>query len=101
MLLAGLPLVTAPGSTFDTVVARVEEIGLAILCASIVSHVAFPVHVGTALLGRIDAWMARAQALLAATATAKPDQARNRAGPPPYIVICYRQVFDRAVVGNP
>ncbi|TQN60694.1 FUSC family protein [Agrobacterium tumefaciens] len=79
VLLAGLPLVTAPASTFDTVVARVEEIGLAILCASIVSHVVFPVHVGTALLERIDAWMARAQALLAATATAKADQARNRA----------------------
>lgn len=79
VLLAGLPLVTAPASTFDAVVARVEEIGLAILCASIVSHVVFPVHVGTTLLGRIDAWMARAQALLAATATAKADQARNRA----------------------
>jgi len=79
VLLAGLPLVTAPENTFDTVVARVEEIGLAILCASIVSHVVLPVHVGTILLGRIDAWMARAQALLAATATAEQDEAGSRA----------------------
>jgi uncharacterized membrane protein YccC len=79
VLLAGLPLVTAPVNTFDTVVARVEEIGLGILCASIVSHAVLPVHVGTTLLGRIDAWMARAQALLAATATAEQDEAQSRA----------------------
>ncbi len=79
VLLAGLPLVTAPANTFDTVVARVEEIGLAILCASIVSHVVLPVHVGTILLGRIDAWITRAQALLTATATAEQDEARRRA----------------------
>lgn len=78
VLLAGLPLVTAPANTFDTVVSRIEEIGLAILCASILSHVVLPVHVGTALLGRIDAWMARAQKLLAATATAEADKTRSR-----------------------
>jgi uncharacterized membrane protein YccC len=79
VLLAGLPLITLPANTFDTVVARVEEIGLAILCASIVSHVVLPVHVGTALLGRIDAWMARAHALLSTTATTEADEARCRA----------------------
>jgi len=79
VLLAGLPLVTAPANTFDTVVARVEEIGLAIVCASIVSHVVLPVHVGAILLGRIDAWIARAQALLMATATAEQDEPRSRA----------------------
>lgn len=79
VLLAGLPLVTAPANTFDTVVSRVEEIGLAILCASIVSHVVLPVHVGTILLGRIDACIARAQALFTATATAEQDKARSRA----------------------
>lgn len=79
VLLAGLPLVAAPANTFDTVVSRFEEIGLAILCASIVSHVVLPVHVGTALLERIDGWMERAQALLAATATAEVDETRSRA----------------------
>jgi uncharacterized membrane protein YccC len=79
VLLAGLPLVAAPTNTFDTVVSRVEEIGLAILCASIVSHVVLPVHVATTLLGRIDAWIARAQTLFTATATAEADKARSRA----------------------
>lgn len=78
VLLAGLPLVTAPANTFDTVVSRIEEIGLAILCASIVSHVVLPVHVGTVLLERIDAWLARAQKLLAATAAAEADETRSR-----------------------
>ncbi len=58
VLLAGLPLVTAPANTFDTVMSRIEEIGLAIICASIVSHVVFPAHVGTVLVNRIDGWMA-------------------------------------------
>ncbi|NLS18597.1 FUSC family protein [Rhizobium sp. P40RR-XXII] len=79
VLLAGLPLVTAPANTFDTVVSRVEEIGLAILCGSIISHVVLPVHVGPILLGRIDAWIARAQKLLAATATAGANETRSRA----------------------
>lgn len=68
VLLAGLPLVNTPANAFDIVVSRVEEIGLAIICASIVSHVVFPVHVGATLLNRIDGWMARAQKSLAATA---------------------------------
>lgn len=79
VLLAGLPLVTAPANTFDTVVSRVEEIGLAILCASIVSHVVLPVHVGTILLGRIDGWMTKAHTLLAVVTTAEQDEARSRA----------------------
>ncbi len=78
VLLAGLPLVNAPVNTFDIVVSRTEEIGLAIICASIVSHVVFPVHVGTTLLNRIDGWMARAQELFEATATGKKDGNQSR-----------------------
>ncbi|WCJ64995.1 FUSC family protein [Agrobacterium tumefaciens] len=77
VLLAGLPLVNTPANAFDIVVSRVEEIGLAIICASIVSHVVFPVHVGATLLNRIDGWMARAQKSLAATA-GEIDQAQSR-----------------------
>ncbi|WP_265975055.1 FUSC family protein [Brucella intermedia] len=78
VLLAGLPLVTAPANTFDTVVSRIEEIGLAIICASIVSHVVFPVHVGTVLVSRIDGWMAGVRKLLVATAAAETDQNQSR-----------------------
>ncbi|QWW71140.1 FUSC family protein [Rhizobium sp. WYJ-E13] len=79
VLLAGLPLVTAPATAFDTAVSRVEEIGLAIICASIVSHIVLPVHVGAVLLDRIDGWIARTQDLLTTTATGKADKTRSRA----------------------
>ncbi|MBO1040965.1 FUSC family protein [Brucella pituitosa] len=78
VLLAGLPLVTVPANTFDTVVSRIEEIGLAILCASIVSHVVFPAHVGTVIVNRIDGWLARAQPLLIATAVGECDENQSR-----------------------
>ncbi len=78
VLLAGLPLVTAPINTFDTVVSRIEEIALAITCASIISHAVFPAHVGVVLINRIDGWMARAQKLLAATATDGTDENHRR-----------------------
>ncbi|NLS00833.1 FUSC family protein [Rhizobium sp. P38BS-XIX] len=78
VLLAGLPLVTAPSNTFDTVVSRVEEIGLAIICASLVSHIVLPVHVGTVILRRIDGWMARAGTLFASAASGPLDDVRGR-----------------------
>ncbi|EEQ94512.1 Hypothetical protein OINT_2001744 [Brucella intermedia LMG 3301] len=78
VLLAGLPLVTAPANTFDTVVSRIEEIGLAIICASIISHVVFPAHLGTVLVNRIDGWIARAWPLLTATAVGEYGETRNR-----------------------
>lgn len=78
VLLAGLPLVTAPSNTFDTVVARVEEIGLAIICASLVNHIVLPLHVGTVILRRIDGWMARAGTLFASAAAGPLDEVRGR-----------------------
>ncbi|MET3648749.1 FUSC family protein [Phyllobacterium ifriqiyense] len=78
VLLAGLPLVTAPANTFETVVSRVEEIGLAILCASIVSHIVFPVHVGTVLVSRIDGWMARARTLLSVATVGELGNVQSR-----------------------
>ncbi|WLP57413.1 FUSC family protein [Agrobacterium fabrum] len=78
VLLAGLPLVSAPANTFDTVVSRVEEIGLAIICASVVSHIVFPVHVGAVLINRIDGWMDRVRTLLEATAAGKLSKTQSR-----------------------
>lgn len=78
VLLAGLPLVTAPGNTFDTVLSRFEEISLGIICASIISHVVFPVHVGTVLVNRIDGWLARARTLLSATAAGEVGGVQGR-----------------------
>nr|WP_254229223.1 FUSC family protein [Agrobacterium salinitolerans] len=78
VLLAGLPLVNTPANAFDIVVSRTEEIGLAIICASIVSHIVFPVHVGTTLLNRIDGWMARAQKLLEAITAGELEGSQSR-----------------------
>ncbi|MFF2324046.1 FUSC family protein [Agrobacterium sp. NPDC058088] len=78
VLLAGLPLVNTPANAFDIVISRTEEIGLAIICASIVSHVVFPVHVGTMLLNRIDGWIARAQKLFEAITTSELNASQGR-----------------------
>lgn len=50
----GFPCVTDPGTIFDVAVARVQEITLGILCATLVSHVVFPRHLGPVLAARID-----------------------------------------------
>ncbi|HVR48551.1 MAG TPA: FUSC family protein [Pseudorhodoferax sp.] len=52
--LIGFPLVDAPAAMFDTAIARVEEIGLGILCASLVHSTVLPVGLGPALLGTMD-----------------------------------------------
>jgi uncharacterized membrane protein YccC len=50
----GFPLVDAPASMFDTAVARTEEIGLGILCASLVHSIVLPAGLGPTLLGVMD-----------------------------------------------
>ncbi|MGA0565144.1 FUSC family protein [Ancylobacter sp. VNQ12] len=52
-----LPAVTTPETIFDVALARSEEIVLGILCASIVSAIAFPESVGPALAGRVSGWL--------------------------------------------
>lgn len=51
----GLPSVDAPGAIFNTAILRVQEIGLGILCASLVHGVIFPRTVTAELLTRVDA----------------------------------------------
>lgn len=55
--IVGFPCVTDPGFIFDTAVARVQEISLGIVCATLVSHIVFPRHVGPVIAARIDGWM--------------------------------------------
>lgn len=54
----GLPAVTAPGTVFDTALARVEEITLGIACATVIGSVVFPRPLGAVLGARLDAWLA-------------------------------------------
>lgn len=58
--LIGFPSVTQPDAVFDIAVARVEEIGLGILCASLIHSLFFPQPVGRALQARVTQWLGEA-----------------------------------------
>jgi uncharacterized membrane protein YccC len=61
--LIGFPSVSEPGAIFDTAVARLEEISLGIICASLVSTIVFPRSVAPAVAGRVDRWLLDARRL--------------------------------------
>ena len=61
--LIGFPSVSAPETIFDTAVARVQEISLGIVCASLVSMLVLPRSLSSALAARADAWLADARRL--------------------------------------
>ena len=61
--LIAFPSVSDPGNIFDTALARVEEISLGIVCASLVSTVVFPRSVAPAVSARVDSWLSDARRL--------------------------------------
>jgi uncharacterized membrane protein YccC len=61
--LLGFPIVATPQSAFDIVVARVQEIGLGILCASVVAMIVLPRSITSVLAAQADAWLAGARRL--------------------------------------
>jgi uncharacterized membrane protein YccC len=74
--IVGFPSVSAPESIFDTAVARVQEIGLGIGCASLMASVVFPRRVQPVLASRLDRWLAHASRWsLAALAGEAADEA--------------------------
>jgi len=56
--LIGFPTVEMPTQVFDTAVARVEEIGLGILCATLVHSLVLPQGLATSVLGLLDRTLA-------------------------------------------
>lgn len=52
--LIGFPSVETPSQVFDTAVARVEEIGLGILCATLVHSLVLPQGLASSVLGLLD-----------------------------------------------
>jgi uncharacterized membrane protein YccC len=60
--LIGFPLVDAPGSVWDVVLSRVEEITLGIVCATVIGGIVFPIPLGPALTARLDNWIENAAA---------------------------------------
>jgi uncharacterized membrane protein YccC len=53
----GFPVAPAPTGIYDVVVARVEEIGLGVISATVIHSLLFPQAVGPALTRRIQAWI--------------------------------------------
>ncbi|WP_460483849.1 FUSC family protein, partial [Cupriavidus yeoncheonensis] len=58
--IVALPTVTVPGTVFAVALARIEEIVIGIVCASVVSAVVFPVRTRPALAARASTWLAHA-----------------------------------------
>ncbi|SMH35846.1 FUSC family protein [Azospirillum agricola] len=59
--LIAFPAVTSPDTIFDTGLARVEEILLGILCATVIHSVVLPRGIGPVLLARLDATLRDAE----------------------------------------
>jgi uncharacterized membrane protein YccC len=55
--LIGFPIVDAPDTVWDVVLARVEEITLGIVCATVIGSIVFPAPLGPALTARLDNWI--------------------------------------------
>jgi uncharacterized membrane protein YccC len=55
--LIGFPLVDSPGTVWDVVLARVEEITLGIVCTTVIGSIVLPVPLGPALTARLDKWI--------------------------------------------
>lgn len=61
--LIGFPAVSEPGAIFDIAVARLEEISLGIICASLVSTIVFPRSAAPAVAHRVEGWLLDARRL--------------------------------------
>ena len=59
-VLIGFPAVATTDAMWDIALARVEEIGLGIVCATLISVVVFPRALGPLLSARILSWVASA-----------------------------------------
>jgi uncharacterized membrane protein YccC len=55
--LVGFPAVTTPDQIWDLALSRVEEIGLGIICTTVIGTVVFPRPLGPLLSNRILAWV--------------------------------------------
>jgi uncharacterized membrane protein YccC len=77
--LIGFPAVTDPATIFDTAVARVEEITLGIICATLVSTIVLPRSVAPAVAARVDGWLTDARQLVQGVLTGRSTEPAQRA----------------------
>ena len=81
--LIGFPTVLDPASIFDTAVARVEEITLGIVCASVVASIVFPSSVGEVVAERANLWLGHAARLSLDVLSGQGDALRDPLGVDP------------------
>jgi uncharacterized membrane protein YccC len=73
--LIGFPIVDAPGTVWDVVLARVEEITLGIVCTTVIGSIVFPIPLGPALTARLDNWISDAAEWTAGVLSTAPESA--------------------------
>jgi len=71
----GFPAVTRPEAIFDTAAARVTEILLGIICATVVHSLVFPQSLGARLGPRLNTWLDNAETWLSDIVEADADLA--------------------------
>ncbi len=76
--LIGFPSVSMPGAIFDVALARVEEITLGIVCATLIHSLILPVPVGPNLLTRIDDARNKAKTWILDVLTSTKDSDNDR-----------------------
>jgi uncharacterized membrane protein YccC len=77
--LIGFPLVDAPDTVWDVVLARVEEITLGIGCTTVIGSIVFPVPLGPALTARLDNWIRDAANWTVGVLSGAPEDAATSA----------------------
>jgi uncharacterized membrane protein YccC len=77
--LIGFPIVDAPDTVWDVVLARVEEITLGIACTTVIGSIVFPIPLGPALTARLDNWIRDAAEWTRGVLSGAPDDASNAA----------------------
>nr|WP_276508865.1 FUSC family protein [Sphingomonas insulae] len=76
--LIGFPAVTHPEAIFDIAVLRVQEIGIGVLCASLMHSLVFPRNVSAVFGARAKAVLAEAEGWIADVLAAEPSGATAR-----------------------
>src|SRR5271165_2720151 len=77
--LIGFPAVTTPDAVWDIALARVEEIGLGIICTTVIGTVVFPRALGPLLSTRILAWVDNASNWIEEVLDGRQDPASSAA----------------------
>jgi len=77
--LIGFPIVDTPGTVWDVVLARVEEITLGIVCTTVIGSIVFPTHLGPALTARLDGWLRTAADWTTGVLSGGPEDSKTAA----------------------